>query len=176
MNLFKNWILEFGFSKTNGMNKIITYQSLPTQISRFKQQKQDLVLVGGCFDILHLGHVRFLKEAKGHGVVVVALESDQSLTTHKGILRPIHKQEERAEVLASMETVDFVILLPHFVSDKEYFEFTKTVSPKVIAITEGDPQTQNKQTQANMVGAKLISIPKINTPSTTQLAKLLGLE
>lgn len=156
------------------MNKVILFKDLPQFVPTLKDA--ETVLVGGCFDILHLGHVRFLKQAKQHGIVLVALESDQSLTAHKGHLRPIHRQEERAEVLSQLETVDHVILLPYFSKDEDYFEFTKIVSPNIIAITEGDTQLENKEIQADAVGAALITIPKINTPSTTQLAKLLQIE
>lgn len=156
------------------MNKVIAFKDLSNLIKNLKGQK--VVLVGGCFDILHLGHIRFLKEAKKHGLVIVALESDETLTKHKGKSRPIHKQIERAEMLSQLETVDYVLLLPYFTTDKEYFDLTKTISPDIIAITQDDPQLFNKQKQAEMVGAKIIVTPKINTPSTTQLAKLLSLE
>ena len=158
------------------MQKIIPFTSLEEKIKLIKQTNQNVVLVGGCFDILHLGHVRFLAACKKLGTVIVALESDQTLTQHKGHLRPIHAQSERAEVLSALESVDYVILLPYLSTHAEYFELTQSVAPQIIAATEGDPLLANKQKQAKAVGAKIVVIPKINTPSTTQLAKLLGLE
>lgn len=155
------------------MKKIIAFNQISELINQISQPK---VLVGGCFDILHLGHVRFLNEAKKLGTVLVALESDESLIKHKGHLRPIHKQDERAEVLSSLESVDYVLLLPFFSTHEEYFNLTKIISPNIIAVTEGDDQLENKQKQAKLVGAKVVVIPKINTPSTTQLLKLLDLE
>lgn len=156
------------------MNKVIAHKDLSSLVKKLEGRKT--VFVGGGFDILHLGHIRFLKEAKKHGFVIVALESDESLTKYKGRERPIHKQTERAEMLSQLETVDYVLLLPPFKTDEEYFELTNVISPNVIAVTEGDPQLMNKQKQADLVGAKIIVVPKINTPSTTQLAKLLSLE
>jgi len=156
------------------MNKVIPYQKLPNMINQLKLNL--IVLVGGCFDILHLGHVRFLKEAKKYGTVLVALESDKTLKQHKGHLRPIHYQRERAEVLASLETVDYVLLLPNFTSNQDYFELVQQVKPQIIVVTAGDPLLKVKQKQADTVGAKVVIVPKISTPSTTQLAKLLGLE
>lgn len=158
------------------MNKIIDHKNVQELMLKLKSLNQTVVLVGGCFDILHLGHIRFLKEAKKHGEVIVALESDETLTKYKGKSRPIHKQSERAEMLSQLTTVDYVLLLPFFSSDQEYFDLTKTISPHIIAVTEGDPELSNKQKQADLVGAKTIVIPKIHTPSTTQLAKLLQLE
>lgn len=156
------------------MSKIIPFKNLQTFAKNLKDAKT--VLVGGCFDILHIGHVKFLQEAKKHGTLIVALESDKSLTNHKGHLRPIHQQVERAEVLTELNSVDFVLLLPHFTTDNQYQTLTSIVQPNIIALTEGDPLYKTKEAQAKSVGANLLVIPKINTPSTTQLAKLLALE
>lgn len=156
------------------MEKIIAYQELPKFIKQLKHGS--LVLVGGCFDILHLGHVRFLKAAKKYGTVLVALESDETLITFKGKARPIHRQLERAEVLTALEVVDFVLLLPEFRSDTDYLKLTQLVSPAIVAITEGDPQLTNKEKHIKSVGGKIVVIPKIQTPSTTALAKLLQLD
>lgn len=135
------------------------------------------VLVGGCFDLLHYGHVRFLEEAKKLGDwLVVALESDENVRRMKGEGRPIHTQEQRKTMLEALTCVDEVIALPPMKSHQEYFDLVTRVYPQVIAITEGDPLENNKRDQATKVGAQLIIIPKIPTPSTSQLAKLLGLE
>jgi rfaE bifunctional protein nucleotidyltransferase chain/domain len=156
------------------MEKIITFNHLSDLLATLKSGHK--VLVGGVFDILHLGHIRFLQAAKKYGTVIVALESDQNVKKYKGVSRPIHTQKERAEVLTHLHTVDFVILLPPLVSDNDYYQLVKTVSPHTIVITEGDPQLTNKQKQSEAVGAKIVVVPKIKTPSTTQLAKLLELE
>ncbi len=158
------------------MEKIIDYKKLPTLIELIKQENKPLVLVGGCFDILHFGHVRFLAQAKKSGTVIVAVESDENLTKYKGVFRPIHKQPERAEVLASLENVDYVIPLPQFTTHQEYFDLVQMIRPDIIAVTEGDAQMENKQKQAESVGGKIAVIAKIKTPSTTQLAKLLRLD
>lgn len=135
------------------------------------------VLVGGCFDLLHFGHISFLKQAKTLGDhLVVALESDESAARMKGPSRPIHTQKQREEMLLSLSFVDEVILLPPLKTDQEYLDLVKKVSPDVIAITQGDPIKEKKEEQAKQVNAQLIEIPKIHTPSTSQLAKLLGLE
>lgn len=136
-----------------------------------------VVLVGGCFDLIHYGHIAFLKAAKSHGdYLIVALESDESVRKMKGELRPIHSQSQRQEMLESLKFVDEVIPLPPMHGDPDYFDFVTKINPSVIAITEGDPVTEKKQKQADLIGAKLVVIPKIHTPSTSQLAKLLELE
>lgn len=136
-----------------------------------------IVLVGGCFDLLHYGHVRFLKEAKKMGNwLVVALESDENVRRMKGDGRPIHNQQQRKSMLEALSSVDEVIALPPMNKHQEYFDLVTRVHPQVIAITQGDPLESNKREQAVKTGAELIVIPKIPTPSTSQLAKLLGLE
>jgi FAD synthetase len=135
------------------------------------------VLVGGCFDLIHYGHISFLKQAKNLGdYLIVALESDENVKRMKGDLRPIHTQPQRREMLESLSFVNEVIPLPPMHSDKEYFDFVTNLKPDVIAVTQGDPILNKKQKQADLIGAKLVDIPKIHTPSTSQLAKLLGLE
>lgn len=158
------------------MNRLILNEELSKQIDKIKNKTHKIVLVGGCFDILHFGHICFLKAAKKLGTVIVALESDTMLKKHKGPLRPIHSQNERAEMLSNLKTVDYIILLPYFSTDEEYKKLTQLISPDIIAVTQGDDQIGIKTQHAQEVGAKIVVIPKIQTPSTTQLTKLLELD
>ncbi|MEK7544193.1 MAG: adenylyltransferase/cytidyltransferase family protein [Patescibacteria group bacterium] len=135
------------------------------------------VLVGGCFDLLHYGHIQFLEEAKKMGDwLVVALESDENVRRMKGESRPIHTQEQRKSMLEAISCVDEVIALPPIQGHQKYYNLVSRVHPQVIAVTQGDPKETNKREQAEKIGATLVVIPKIPTPSTSQLAKLLGLE
>ena len=140
-------------------------------------EPKTIVLVGGCFDILHFGHISFLKEAKSHGdFLIVALESDENVRHAKGEIRPIHTQNQRKIMLQSLTFVNEVIALAPMKTDQEYRDMVNRIKPDVIAVTEGDPIVEKKQAQAQAIGAQLIVIPKVHTPSTSQLAKLLGLE
>ncbi len=135
------------------------------------------VLVGGCFDLLHFGHIKFLEQARKLGdYLIVALESDENVRRMKGDLRPIHTQEQRKAMLTSLTSVDEVIMLPPMQGDRDYYELVRKVKPSVIAVTEGDKKKIKKKEQAEEIGAALVEIPKIHTPSTSQLAKLLELE
>lgn len=135
------------------------------------------VLVGGCFDLLHFGHIAFLTKAKEQGDrLIVALESDENVRHMKGAARPIHTQAQRKKMLEALVLVDEVIALPEMRTDEDYQKLVTDVSPDVIAITEGDPIEEKKRKQAKDIGATFVVIPKIHTPSTSQLAKLLGLE
>ena len=135
------------------------------------------VLVGGCFDLLHFGHISFLKQAKSLGdYLLVALESDENVRRMKGDGRPIHTQAQRKEMLEAISVVDEVIELPTMHGDRDYYELIRKIKPLVIAVTDGDPAIVKKREQAEEIGARLVEIPKIHTPSTSQLVKLLELE
>lgn len=135
------------------------------------------ILVGGCFDLLHFGHIKFLKEAKKMGdYLIIALESDENVRRMKGDARPIHSQMQRKAILEGVRFVDEVITLPTFNTDEDYAKLVTDVHPSVIAITEGDPVEVKKRQHAEAIGAQIAIIPKIHTPSTSQLAKLLELE
>jgi rfaE bifunctional protein nucleotidyltransferase chain/domain len=135
------------------------------------------VLVGGCFDILHFGHISFLAAAKKLGdYLIVLLESDENVKRYKGPTRPIHTQEQRKAMLESLRFVDMVVMLPPIEGDAQYATLVSQMHPSIIATTEGDPIIEKKRAQATACGARLEVIPKIHTPSTSQLAKLLELE
>lgn len=118
-------------------------------------QKTNIVLVGGCYDILHFGHLAFLKKAKEQGdSLVVALESDEFIVKTKQ-RQPIHNQQQRAQILASLEFVDVVITLPYMQGHEDYLNMVKMVRPKVIAVTKGDPKYSYKKSHADAVGAEV---------------------
>ncbi len=137
---------------------------------------QRVVLVGGCFDLLHLGHVRFLSAAKEQGdYLVVALEPDSRIIKYKK-RQPVHNQQQRAEILSHLRMVDEVLLLPELHGFSDYLELVKTVHPQVIAATKGDPQVENKSRQAVAVGAKMVEVvDRLEPFSSTAILKNHGL-
>ena len=125
------------------------------KLSKFIKPHKNIVLVGGCFDILHFGHIAFLKSAKEiGGELVVFLESDETIKQKKG-RKPIHNQEERAQLVASLMYVDMVIALPPMVQDSEYGDLTRLVNPKYIAVTKGDKLIDKKKRHASKIGAEV---------------------
>lgn len=159
------------------MGKIITLDNLDQELSTVRQKEESLILVGGCFDILHIGHIRFLQEAKKIGdCLLVLLESDERVKKLKGVNRPYFPQEERASVLASLSCIDIVILLPFFATDEDYDKLIRKIRPDIIAVTANDPIFTKKKKQAEMIGGRIEVIPYIKTFSSSQLAKLLGLD
>jgi cytidyltransferase-like protein len=126
-----------------------------------------IVLVGGCFDLIHYGHLTFLKNAKDQGdVLVVALESDEFIVKSKK-RSPIHTQMQRAELLLSHHVVDHILLLPYLKNHVQYRELVETVRPQIIAVTEGDPHLQNKKEFASRINAEVVAvsslIPRLST-------------
>jgi len=138
------------------INKIYSYKDVD-EVKTFIANKE-VVLVGGCFDIYHYGHNEFLKKAKEAGnVLIVALESDKHILEFKK-RTPFHTQQQRAEIIASLEMVDFVVKLPFFSSDNNYLELVKKIMPKYIAITKDDKNKQKKVSHAMEVGASVIEV------------------
>ena len=91
--------------------KIIKRAALKEKVQALKKAGRSIVFTNGCFDFLHVGHVRYLKAAKAQGdVLVVGLNSDGSVRQIKGPRRPVVPEHERAEILASLACVDFVTL------------------------------------------------------------------
>lgn len=126
------------------------------------------VLVGGCFDIVHVGHIRFLQAAKRQGDhVIVLLESDEFIRSKKK-RAPVNFQHERAEILSVISCVDSIIMLPFFTSDDAYFALVKKIHPTIIAVTSDDPFISHKKKQAREIGARVqIIIDRIALHSTS---------
>ena len=117
-----------------------------------------VVLVGGCFDLLHWGHVTFLEKAKKQGdILVVMLESDEFIKKQKK-RRHVHNQQQRAQILRELRVVDYVILLPYFSKDNDYSNLVETIKPDIIAVSEKDPTISKKKEQANKINAKIVVV------------------
>lgn len=145
-------------------------------VKEFKKSSKSIVLVGGCFDVLHPGHVIFLEQAKRLGdLLIVLVESDEKIKKIKGINRPIHNQRERAIVLKALKFVDSVVLLPFIETDKEYDAIIKKIKPDIIAATKGASDNYHKERVAKLVGAKLKYVTKmIGTHSTSKILNFGG--
>lgn len=160
------------------MKKILSLKQAQKISQNLKSQGKTLVLVGGCFDILHLGHIKFLEKAKKAGdSLFIALESDNNVKRRKGEDRPINSQKERAGILASLRPVDYVILLPDMRGFDAYFDLVKKIGPNLIAVTQNDYHLKEKRQQAQKIGAKVLVVtPFLKTNSTTKIAQILEKE
>ncbi len=108
--------------------------------------------------------------------MVVAIESDKNIKKLKGEGRPFHNQNQRKEILESLSFVDEVVVLGDSMTDTDYEKLVLDVSPHIVAITQGDLVKSKKEAHAKKVNATLVEIPKIEISSTTDIARILGLE
>lgn len=129
---------------------------------QLKKLKKSIVLVGGCFDVLHPGHVIFLDKAKAaEDILIVLLESDQKVKQLKGLHRPVHTQRQRAKILSALRSVDYVVMLPFMESHKTYDKIVTQIKPDIIAVTYGDTNVHYHQRSAKLVRARLKYVTKI---------------
>lgn len=130
---------------------------------------KEIVLAGGCFDILHYGHLQFIKASKAKGnFLVLLLESDQFIEKQKK-RSPYHSQQERAELLVSIRYVDGVINLSRIFSDVDYRQIITKIHPTVISVTEGDPFEDKKKEHAKSIGSDFVSFPRFPFSSSNIL-------
>jgi len=142
----------------------------PESLLNKERSLKKIVLVGGCFDIVHLGHLIFLEKAKAKGdILIVLLESDENIRKNKGQNRPINNQDNRAVFLTKLKMVDYVIKLPEMKSDEDYLEIIKKIKPKIIAVSEGDSGLEKKRKQAKEIGAKVLKVSKLIPHQSTSL-------
>jgi len=137
-----------------------------------KLHNQKIVFTNGCFDVLHYGHVRYLSEAKALGdLLVVGLNSDDSVRRLKGESRPINGEKERAFVLAALEFVDYIVVFEEDTPKK----LIETVKPDIL-VKGGDYQIEN------IVGADFVmqnsgtvtTIPFVEGYSSTHIIEQLN--
>ncbi len=139
--------------------KIIDVQNLADRAREFRETGKKLVFTNGCFDLLHVGHVRYLADARAWGdVLAVGVNGDESVRTLKGANRPINSEHDRAEVLAALASVDLVTVFP----DVRVTRLLATVRPDVY-VKGGDytPETLNPEERAILdeIGAEIRIIP-----------------
>lgn len=100
-----------GKQQTDLLAKILPLDRLAQEVEKQRGLKRTIAFTNGCFDLLHAGHVQYLAEAKAQGdILVVGLNSDASVRALKGPTRPLHRQDERALVLAALASVDYITI------------------------------------------------------------------
>ena len=147
--------------------KILDSDTLASQASALRSEDRKLVLTNGCFDLLHVGHVRYLREAASLGdCLIVGLNSDQSVRTIKEPQRPLIVQEQRVEVLSALECVNFVVLF----DEPDPYTLIETIRPDILA--KGADWPLDKIIGADLVsgyGGKVQRITLVPAISTTEI-------
>jgi rfaE bifunctional protein nucleotidyltransferase chain/domain len=132
-----------------------------------KRLGRSVVFTNGCFDLLHRGHVHMLREAKACGdILIVAINSDRSVTTIKGPNRPVLPETDRAELIAAMEMVDYVVLF----DEPDPYNLIAALSPDVLV--KGGDWSAGKIIGADVVeqnGGRVAVVPYLKGFSTTEM-------
>ena len=159
----------FKSEEAETMNKILTWEELKKVVDLRRKEGRTIVFTNGCFDILHVGHVQYLQEARKMGdLLILGMNSDASVRAIKGEKRPLVPQAERAEVIASLTTVDYVTL------------FDETTPLRLIEYLQPDCLVKGGDwKEASVVGGelvrawggKVIIIPLTKGASTTNLVE-----
>ena len=155
-------------------SKILTLDQLRAESARLRAEGRRVVATNGCFDILHVGHVRYLAAARKLGdALVVGLNGDDSVRQLKGEGRPVNRERDRAEVLAALESVDYVTIF----REKRATNFLRAAAPAVYA--KGGDYTANtldpeERAVLDEFGTRIEIIPFEKGYSTSELLTRIG--
>jgi D-beta-D-heptose 7-phosphate kinase/D-beta-D-heptose 1-phosphate adenosyltransferase len=145
--------------------KIQSRKALQDIILRLKKQNKKIVFTNGCFDILHLGHVLLFRKARSLGdVLVVGVNSDDSVRRLKGPKRPVVDERSRLKVLSELESVDYAVLF----DEDTPFELIKELKPQILV--KGGDYRLNEIVGRNLV-QKVVRFPVVEGYSTSALIK-----
>lgn len=149
-------------------DKVVSWATLEKKLKRHRARREKIVFTNGCFDLIHVGHLKVLTSCKKLGdVLVLGLNSDKSVRSIKGPKRPIIEEKDRAQLLAGMEPVDYVVLFSEDTPER----LIKRVKPDIL-VKGGDWKS------GEIVGAdvakKVVRIPLVKGRSTTDLIQRIA--
>ena len=149
--------------------KIVDSNQIKNIIEKLKADGKTIVFTNGCFDILHVGHVRYLKAARELGdCLILGLNSDQSVRTLKGPTRPINTQDDRAEVLSALSAVDYVVIFEEPTAEN----LIAQIKPNIY-VKGGDYNIKDLPESAivSQHGGQTILIPEVPGKSSSNIIK-----
>lgn len=148
-------------------DKILDWKTLKEKVREWKRQGFTIVFTNGCFDLLHIGHIRYLKAAKGYGdKLIVAVNSDKSVRAIKGSKKPLVPQEERVELIAALSFVDSITVF----DQSTPLELIEYLCPDVLV--KGSDWAEDEIVGSKTViahGGKVIRVPQVEGASTSIL-------
>jgi rfaE bifunctional protein nucleotidyltransferase chain/domain len=151
------------------MNKILERNTLKDTLEELRKKGKKIAFTNGCFDILHVGHVRYLREAKKTAdILVLALNSDSSVRSLKGKERPLVPEKERAEIIAALEFIDFVTIF----NELTPLELINYLKPDIL-IKGGDWAEEDVigREEIKKWGGRVAIIPEVEGKSTTNIVE-----
>lgn len=149
------------------MGQVNNFETIESSLAPFRSAGKKIVFTNGCFDLLHVGHVRYLQEARQLGdLLVVGVNSDASVRRLKGPTRPVQIENDRAEILAALAAVDFTVI---FTEDTPENLIHK-VKPDIL-VKGGDWQIEQivGAPFVQSYGGKVMSLQFVDGKSTTKL-------
>ena len=156
---------ESSLHKSNSSSHIKTFEEIEKLAIKFHELDKKVVFTNGCFDILHAGHVKYLEEAKSYGdILILGLNADSSVRKLKGPTRPINNQDDRAYILASLESVDYVVIF----EEETPYELIKLIKPHVL-VKGGD--YEGKDVVGQDIANELKLVQFVDGKSTTNTIK-----
>jgi len=149
------------------MSKIKSRQEIRQIVENLKKRSKKIVFTNGCFDLIHAGHVNYLRKAKDSGdILIVGLNSDESVKRLKGNDRPLNLQQHRALVLSELISVDYIVI---FEEDTPY-DLINSIKPDVL-VKGGDWQVKDIVGSELVLqnGGEVLSINYLSGFSTTRI-------
>jgi len=158
----------------NFRDKIIAWDKLPEWRKAFRTTGKKLVVTNGCFDILHLGHVTYLENARHFGdALLVGINSDAATRQLKGAGRPVNSENDRTAVLAALESVNGVCIF----ADTTATKFLAAAQPDIY-VKGGDytldTLNQDERRAVESAGGKIVLVPFVPGKSTTSLLEKIS--
>lgn len=158
----------------NFRDKIIAWDDLPAWRQRFRATGKKLVVTNGCFDLLHLGHVTYLENARNFGdALLIGVNGDAAVRGLKGAGRPVNSETDRAAVLAALQSVDGVCLF----TDAAATRFLAAAQPDIY-VKGGDytleTLNQDERRAVESAGGKIVLVPFVPGKSTTSLLEKIS--
>ena len=154
---------ESSLHKSNSSSHIKTFDEIEKLSKKFHKKNKKIVFTNGCFDILHAGHVKYLEEAKSYGdILILGLNADSSVKKLKGPSRPINNQDDRAYILASLESVDYVVIF----EEQTPYKLIKIIQPHIL-VKGGD--YEGKEVIGQDIANELRLVQFIDGKSTTKI-------
>ncbi|MBC7456974.1 MAG: D-glycero-beta-D-manno-heptose 1-phosphate adenylyltransferase [Bdellovibrionaceae bacterium] len=147
--------------------KVLTLSNLDQVLSEYRKKNKKIVFTNGCFDLIHIGHVRYLEQAKSLGdILIVGINTDASVQVLKGPTRPIQNENDRAEILASLKAVDHTVLF----GEQTPLNLIKEVKPDLLV--KGGDWKPEQIVGSDFVlanGGQVKSLQFVNGKSTTSI-------
>ncbi len=154
---------ESSLNKSNSSSHIKSFEEIEILAKKLHDKGKKIIFTNGCFDILHAGHVKYLEEAKSYGdILILGLNADSSVKKLKGPTRPINNQDDRAYILASLESVDYVVIF----EEETPYELIKLIQPHIL-VKGGD--YEGKDVVGQDIAQELRLVQFVDGKSTSKI-------